>query len=168
MISSFILSLLHFFPKLDLLFSSVYYNFTSGNFIYQENNAIVRFFYLIIPLLTKLFLIFVFIYLIYHVIKTKKLNVFYKSSASYLIVAALIGPGLIVNSVLKNYYGRARPAQIVEFGGTKSFAPPFSYTTECQANCAFPSGHASMAFYFSALAYVLASNRKNFNKIYLF
>ncbi len=68
----------------------------------------------------------------------------------YLLAVLVIGPGLIVNVVFKDHFGRARPAQIVEFGGTKKFTPALIPTDQCHKNCSFSSGHAAAAFYFLA------------------
>jgi len=66
----------------------------------------------------------------------------------YLLAVLIVGPGLIVNVVFKDHFGRARPAQIVEFGGTKQFTPALVPTDQCHKNCSFSSGHAAAAFIF--------------------
>lgn len=78
----------------------------------------------------------------------------------FLFLSLLIGPGLLVNTVLKNNsIGRARPSQVVEFGGENQFTPAFVYSGACETNCSFVSGHASMGFYFIALGWLLRSRR---------
>lgn len=64
----------------------------------------------------------------------------------YLLLVLLLGPGLLVNGLLKEHVERARPSQVTEFGGTRQFTPPFLRTQECEQNCAFVSGHAAMGF----------------------
>jgi lipid A 4'-phosphatase len=83
------------------------------------------------------------------------------SSVVYLIITAAVGPGIIVNYVLKENFGRARPSQIIEFGGQKTFTPAFIVSDQCLTNCSFSSGHASMAIYFTAIAYAFALRSKN-------
>jgi lipid A 4'-phosphatase len=56
-----------------------------------------------------------------------------------------LGPGLLVNGVLKAEWGRARPAQTTEFGGAAQFSPPFEIVSECGDNCSFVSGEGSAA-----------------------
>ena len=72
-----------------------------------------------------------------------------RRSAWFLALALLAGPGFAVNTVLKPHYGRPRPRLIQEFGGKESFrglgSPTFDSTHR-----SFPSGHASMAFYWLA------------------
>jgi lipid A 4'-phosphatase len=69
-------------------------------------------------------------------------------SRQWLFLAACLaaGAGLVANLVLKDHWGRARPAQIVEFGGTKAFSPPLLIADQCQRNCSFVSGEASSTF----------------------
>jgi lipid A 4'-phosphatase len=57
-----------------------------------------------------------------------------------------VGPGLIANVALKNHWGRARPNQIVEFGGSNVFTPALVPARQCVSNCSFVSGEAASAF----------------------
>ncbi|MDD3517361.1 MAG: phosphatase PAP2 family protein [Chromatiales bacterium] len=82
-----------------------------------------------------------------------------RRGAAFLVLVLVIGPGLIVNALLKEYAGRARPLQVQEFGGERQFTPVLRLADECRGNCSFPSGHASMGFYFIALA-LLARRRR--------
>lgn len=56
-----------------------------------------------------------------------------------------IGPFLLVNVGLKSHWGRARPADVTEFGGTHAFTPFWQPANECMLNCSFVSGEASAA-----------------------
>lgn len=77
----------------------------------------------------------------------------------YLLLALLLGPGVLVNTLFKSEWGRARPVQIVEFGGDKPYTAPFVPANNCTTNCSFVSGHAAMGFYFISLAWVLGRKR---------
>ncbi len=78
----------------------------------------------------------------------------------YLAAALAVGPGLVANVVLKDNWGRARPRQVVEFGGTQQFTPPLLPVNECQRNCAFVSGEASSMYVpFFAAALLLPQAR---------
>lgn len=74
---------------------------------------------------------------------------------AYLAATAAIGPGLLVESLLKPYWGRARPKDIVPFGGEHAYTPPFAMVDECARNCSFVSGHAAIAFWVTAYAFLL-------------
>lgn len=63
---------------------------------------------------------------------------------AYLVTSVALGPGLIVNAVLKAQFGRARPDDVSEFGGTAAFTPAYQITDECLRNCSFVSGEAAM------------------------
>ena len=78
----------------------------------------------------------------------------------YLIAVVAIGPGLVVNVVFKDHWGRARPRDVVEFGGAKAFTPAFVISDQCPKNCSFVAGHPSMAFAMVALALVAARKRR--------
>ena len=80
----------------------------------------------------------------------------------FLLSSLLLGPGVLVNWVLKELSGRARPDALSYFGGDKLFTAPWHFTDQCATNCAFVSGHASMGFYFVALAFVFARSRSRF------
>ncbi|MCV6825347.1 MULTISPECIES: phosphatase PAP2 family protein [Halocynthiibacter] len=62
-----------------------------------------------------------------------------------ILTLFLLGPGLLVNGILKEYWGRARPEKTQFFGGSAEFTPPFQITDQCSHNCSFVSGEASGA-----------------------
>lgn len=76
----------------------------------------------------------------------------------YLLLVLILGAGLIVNVVLKDNFGRPRPRDIEEFGGSKRFAPAFVIGSACKRNCSFSSGDGAGAFYY--LAFFIASRRR--------
>jgi lipid A 4'-phosphatase len=63
--------------------------------------------------------------------------------------------GGIVNLVLKAHVGRARPDQLVEFGGGAAFTPAFQVTDQCARNCSFTSGEVALAASLTIAALVL-------------
>ncbi|MBL8628703.1 MAG: phosphatase PAP2 family protein [Rhodospirillaceae bacterium] len=75
--------------------------------------------------------------------------------ATYLITSLLVGPGLIVEALLKPNWGRARPKDILEFGGQAHYTPPLFVAHECERNCSFVSGHAAIAFWVTAFGFML-------------
>lgn len=79
--------------------------------------------------------------------------------ALFLLAVILLGPGLIV-TILKDHWDRARPVEIVQFGGTKQFTPAWVISDQCDDNCSFVSGHASGAFSLLALAWVFPRRRQ--------
>jgi lipid A 4'-phosphatase len=77
----------------------------------------------------------------------------------YLFLVLIVGAGLIVNVVLKDNFGRARPRDIAEFGGSKLYTPPFVASAECARNCSFSSGEAAGGFFALPLAWALSRRR---------
>ena len=78
----------------------------------------------------------------------------------FLSLSLAIGPGLIVNGLLKPYSGRPRPSEVTEFGGALAFRPAFDFRGGCPGDCSFVSGDASMGFDFVSLALLLRRRRR--------
>lgn len=72
----------------------------------------------------------------------------------FLAGSYLIGPGLIVNMILKEHVGRARPVQTTAFGGDLQFSPVLQIVDQCVSNCSFTSGETAMS---GAAAFTLAA-----------
>ena len=72
---------------------------------------------------------------------------------AFLFSSFLLGPVLLVNGLLKEFIGRARPKNIIEYGGTKIFSPAYFPADQCETNCSFISGDAAVAF--STIAFAL-------------
>ena len=72
---------------------------------------------------------------------------------AFLFASFLVGPVLLVNGLLKEFIGRARPKNIIEYGGTKIFSPAYFPADQCETNCSFVSGDAAVAF--STIAFAL-------------
>lgn len=72
----------------------------------------------------------------------------------FLVLFLIIGPGLIVNVLLKDHWGRPRPADIVTFGGPQAYQPFWERGVAGQGK-SFPSGHASVGFFILAPFFLL-------------
>lgn len=77
---------------------------------------------------------------------------------AYLFLVLIVGAGLIVNVALKDHFGRARPRDIAEFGGSLQFTPAFVISEACADNCSFSSGDTAGAFF--ALPFMLLARSK--------
>jgi len=66
--------------------------------------------------------------------------------ATFLVLVMVIAPGLMVNTIFKQNWGRPRPKDVVELGGDRAFLPVWEKGEKGNGN-AFASGHAAMAFY---------------------
>lgn len=154
---------LNWFYDLDISFSQLFFDNNDG-FIYK-NNFFVYNIYLLLPLVTKLFVASCAGYFVYLIFKYKNLKKIICSGALFLLISLSLGPGLVVNYALKEHFGRARPSQIEEFGGSKQFSKAITFSDQCEHNCSFSSGHAAMGYFFTSIAYIM--NLTYFNRIYL-
>ena len=73
------------------------------------------------------------------------------------LLSVALGPGLLVNGLLKAFMGRARPLQTTLFGGSAEFVPAWTYSTGCTSNCSFVSGEASFAAFLLLFAFWLVA-----------
>ncbi|OJU82525.1 MAG: hypothetical protein BGO10_10305 [Chlamydia sp. 32-24] len=132
-------------PYLDHLTTFYFYNLSEKQFVqnplfaffYNYGNAPAHF----IGILSFLFLFLSFI------------SPFWKKFKPFFMVTFLslvLGPGLIINGTLKEVWGRPRPKQTIEFGGKQIFRPIYkpNFFHSIEPSKSFPSGHASMGFYF--------------------
>jgi len=65
----------------------------------------------------------------------------------FLIATMAFGPGLLVNVTLKDHWGRSRPIDVQQFGGSERFVPWWDPRGECPNNCAFVSGDVAGTFW---------------------
>lgn len=70
----------------------------------------------------------------------------WRRAAVFMVLLLVLGPGLLVNSVFKEHWGRPRPREVQEFGGSKQFLQPWQPGISGKGR-SFPSGHSSAAFY---------------------
>jgi lipid A 4'-phosphatase len=63
----------------------------------------------------------------------------------FLALTLALGPGLLVNGLLKEHWSRPRPGEVVEFGGTLPFMPWWDPRGRCDQNCSFVSGETAGA-----------------------
>ena len=72
---------------------------------------------------------------------------------AYLALTFALGPGLLVNGVLKTHSHRPRPVQTTEVAaGDAPFRPFYAFDGACARNCSFSSGEAAAAFWTAAPA----------------
>jgi lipid A 4'-phosphatase len=72
----------------------------------------------------------------------------------------LLGPGLLVDVLLKPLGGRARPAQVTDFGGSLAFTPPHVLSHQCTSNCSFVAGEMAGAVALAVVLFLVVDRMK--------
>lgn len=147
------------FPEIDIGFSRLFY-LGGGHFLFGKSGlgAGIRDFIEFLFLLACLGALAGFIAAAFF--DRKPMGVSFLVWA-YIALCVAVGPGIVANLLFKDHWGRARPSQIVEFGGTKRFTPPLLRTDQCDRNCSFISGEASNIFILGyAAAFLGAPTRR--------
>ena len=134
------------FPALDLRTAALFYR--HGAF-FLARNGFVRVVYHSVPVVATVFCAVTILGLLLLLV-TKKESFFRlgRRHLLFLLLAFALGPGLVVNWGLKDHFGRARPAQVTQFGGTKRFTRAFELSDQDRRNGSFVCGHASVGFFF--------------------
>lgn len=78
----------------------------------------------------------------------------YRKIGLFLVIFMILGPGLLINTVFKDHWGRPRPADIVNFGGGETFRHVWERGQPGQGK-SFPSGHASVGFFLFSPFFIL-------------
>jgi lipid A 4'-phosphatase len=73
---------------------------------------------------------------------------------AFVVIAGILGPGMVVNWGFKENWQRARPYQVENFGGTQKFSRATVMSDQCNNNCSFVSGHVSCGVFLISLGLV--------------
>ena len=68
-------------------------------------------------------------------------------AALFLITTIALAPGLMANVILKDNWGRPRPAEVTEFNGPEQFRPWWDPRGNCERNCSFVAGEGAGGFW---------------------
>lgn len=146
------------FPELDLRASGLFWDPARGFFLRDAPWA--RLLYEWVPLLAGCAALAGILALLHNLVRRRSLGPFTSRRVLYILVALALGPGLVVNVVFKDHWGRARPRDVEEFGGDRRFTPAFVIADQCESNCSFVAGHPSVGFVLAGVAFVDRRRRK--------
>lgn len=153
-----IAALFFFFSGIDLWASGLFYRVGDGFFLGQRWP--LRAVYAAVPYTVDAVVVVVPILFLLSVLRRRPFCGVDRRVAAFLLLSLVLGPGLVVNTVFKDHWGRARPAQIVDFGGTQNFTPAPFPADQCARNCSFPAGHPAIGFYLVSFAFLIRDARR--------
>lgn len=138
-----------FVTNIDIYVSSLFYD--NGHFAFEENilGNLIRKGVPEIIVLSAVLIFFAWLW------GKRKHKVFAEIDDKVMLLTSgtmFLGPILIVNGLFKSFWGRARPQDILQFGGDKLFSLPFEISNQCSWDCSFMSGHTAVAFWLVAPA----------------
>lgn len=126
------------FPQIDIKTSSLFFH--NGGFIFHPWFNVAR---------------RIFVWIVYSLMLILTINIIWSlicknrrilNASAFVLLFFAIGPGLMVNVILKNHFGRPRPTYITQFNGKENYQKPWLISRQCDTNCAFPAGEPSTAF----------------------
>jgi membrane-associated PAP2 superfamily phosphatase len=90
----------------------------------------------------------------------RRLSIVSIRTAVYLTSSLILGPLVVVNLILKEFWGRYRPFHITQFGG-KELYTDWWILGECRRNCSFVSGEVATAAWMFGPAMLLPAPWRN-------
>jgi lipid A 4'-phosphatase len=146
------------FPGIDLWASGLFYRPGEGFFLGASWPA--RAVYAAVPYLVDAVVVGVPAFYLVSALRRRPLARIDGPAAAFLLLSLAFGPGLVVNAAFKDHWGRARPAQVTEFGGTRQFTAAPLPADQCARNCSFPAGHPAVGFYLVSFAFLVREARR--------
>ena len=159
-LSALLAALFFFFPAIDLWAAARFYDPNRGFMIPNTSSAKILPFlpWLVILFITASYLVLAVNLIRQYFLDKKRPPIASNRVVLFLLFTLGIGPGLLVNTILKDHSGRARPFQVSEFGGDRRFTAAFVVSDQCNTNCSFVSGDASLGYF--GLAFFFIARRR--------
>lgn len=141
------------FPKVDLWTSGLFY--VDGAGFVAEQNAFLQKVRHLGPYLVKWVAIGAVGILLLKLVLPSRPAILPLRIPTFLVTTLILGPGVLVNSILKDNWGRPRPRSVEEFGGDMPHQLVWIQTDYCDSNCSFVSGEASAAIWLVGIALIV-------------
>ncbi|MEJ8476394.1 phosphatase PAP2 family protein [Roseibium algae] len=140
------------FPSVDLWASGLFYVDDGGFF--ARNEPFLRRFRHLGPHIVKIIAITCVFVLLAKLLVPGRRPLMPLRKPIFLLTTLILGPGVLVNLILKNNWGRPRPVMVDLFGGDMPYQPVWLPTNWCDTNCSFVSGEASASMWLIAAVFV--------------
>lgn len=138
------------FPGADFWASGLFYSENSG--FWAQNEPFLREVRHLGPFLVRVIAVTCVAVLVFKLLVPGRPPLMPLRQPLFLLTTLILGPGVLVNAVLKDNWGRPRPRYVDTFGGDLPYQPVWKITDYCQSNCSFVSGEASAAIWLTSLA----------------
>ena len=136
------------FPGVDLAASGVF--FTPEQGFWAQNVPFLRRFRELGPYLVRLVAITSVVILLLKLLLPERRPLVPLGKPLFLVTSLILGPGVLVNLILKNNWGRPRPVMVDVFGGDMPYQLVWVPSNWCSTNCSFVSGEGSAAMWLLA------------------
>jgi membrane-associated PAP2 superfamily phosphatase len=140
------------FPRLDLAFSGLFYD--GSSFPMARLPAFIALRDLGNDI-TRIVCVVLIVVLILKLALPDRPSLIPPRDTLFIAGTLIAGPGILVNLVFKNNWGRPRPIEVTAFGGEHPFVGAWHMSDACASNCSFVSGEASSAIWLITLAVLL-------------
>ena len=90
----------------------------------------------------------------------------YRKIALFFVLLIMAGPGLVVNAIFKDHWGRPRPLQVDVFSGQEHFLHVWEKGIAGKGK-SFPCGHASMGFFLFSPYFIVRKTSRKWSVIFL-
>ncbi len=146
------------YPELDLWMSAQFFRPEGGFYLKDAWWAVAV--YDSIPIIAVGVGVGSLVLLVLNLVRKRQVGPFSSRFLLFVLAALALGPGLVVNAGFKDNWGRARPRDVTEFSGERTFTPALQPTDQCDRNCSFVAGHPSVAFWLAAFGFAAATRRR--------
>lgn len=141
------------FPGVDYRISNLFYSQTAG--FWAENSPFLRQVRHLGPFLVRTIAIACVLVLVLKLLVPGRSPLLPLRQPVFLLSTLILGPGVLVNLILKNNWGRPRPRNVEFFGGDLPYQPVWKISDHCASNCSFVSGEASSAMWLVSIAFLV-------------
>lgn len=143
---SILLVISYFLNLLDSSIALLPYDYKTKLF-YGETHLWCKFIYYSVPIIVAIMIVILLITILFFDLLKNKINISFISKKQIIIIliSLIIGPGILVNNIFKDNWGRPRPYQVIR--DKELYRAFYQPNFGAKYDNSFPSGHASVGFF---------------------